>query len=259
MAATVWDDATRAVAAHRLHHHISDHTPGLDPTSEGWADLAVQLARSRTWLASHDTQPAVPLARTRSLPELHHRLDELHAILATAPADHRHLVDALTTGQQHLDGLAPALEDALTAQGDRHDWILKHWPHVVEHAEITRTLTTGTPGPNIAPVLDHLAALDDLEPAHRMLAEAARTDQPWLRNLAGHLVQADTVEVGDVALDLLVRTAAHRQRWRITHPDPLGPPATSIAEATEKAALRAALGNTLMPQVPQRSGAGVGL
>ncbi len=129
MAATVWDDATRAVAAHRLHHQIADHTPGLDSTSNDWADLAIGLARTRTWLATHDTQPAVPLTRTRSLPELHHRRGELHAILATAPPDHRHLVDALTTGQQHLDDLALALEHALTAQGARRDWILKNWPY----------------------------------------------------------------------------------------------------------------------------------
>ena len=57
-------------------------------------------------------------------------------IIATAPADTRHLVAQLQHGQLSLDDTAELLQTALAQQDARHHWIIEHWPHIVEYQEL---------------------------------------------------------------------------------------------------------------------------
>jgi conjugative relaxase-like TrwC/TraI family protein len=256
MAANVWDDATRTIAAHRTRHDIPAHVDGLGPPPsidaaghDTWIRASEQIARARIWLATHDNQPTIPITRTRSTIELHQRQIELEAILATAPPDHRRLIDALTTGQVSLDDVGPTLDQALAGQGARRDWILQHWPHVVEHAEITRTLAAGNAGPSLGLLLDELADLyppsDDEATPHALLADAARTNQSWLRTLLGHLVAPDAEHVDIPVADLLALTAAHRAQWHVAGPTPFGPAATDVHQARQAAELLHAIRTTI--------------
>ena len=70
--------------------------------------------------------------------EIRDRLDELDAILAAAPPDQTRILDALHTGELTPADLDQAIGDALATQDTRRDWILEHWPHVIEHVELTR-------------------------------------------------------------------------------------------------------------------------
>ena len=69
------------------------------------------------------------------------RRAELDAILDTAPPDQRHLIAQLRNHDQlPFDNTAEVLRTALQGEGNRRDWILTHWPHIVEHAEIDRVI-----------------------------------------------------------------------------------------------------------------------
>lgn len=144
----VWDGAVRTLATHRLRHDIVfDHGLPLgapeDVGDDALAQIGSTLIGARTWLDEHAaTEPAV-LAR-RSGPELDQRKSELEAILATAPPDHRDLIARLQAdGGLPMDGLDDALRSALTGQASRRTWILEHWPHVVEYAEVASSTTSG--------------------------------------------------------------------------------------------------------------------
>lgn len=142
------------------------------------------------------------------------------------------------------------------------NWILEHWPHIVEHAEIARSLATHAEGPDLRPLLDQLAVSgpgdQDDTSAAALLATAARAGQPWVRGLLGTLLPADAIDVDDTTRDVLGRVAVYRHRWHVTHPDPLGLAASTSTQATERAALAEALaaasidhaepGRTLEPQ-----------
>jgi len=247
MAATVWDDATRATAAYRLRHGFPADVDGIGPppsfdTPEhnAWSQVSAHFAQTRTWLSTHDNEPVV-LSRTRSRAELHQRQVRLEVIFATAPPDHRRLIDALATGQLTLDDVSQALDQALAAQGQRRDWILEHWPHIVEHAEITRTLSGHAAGPDLGPLLDQLALLDvtgrDGTNPRALLAAAARTNQAWLRVVLGHLAPPDADHVTPPVVELLIAVAAYRDRWHVTHLSPLGLAADTDEQARDLADL----------------------
>jgi hypothetical protein len=192
------------------------------------------------WLSTHG-EPTTMLPRTRSAAELHRRQAQLEALFSTAPPDHRELIAALIEGQLVLDDLGQALDRAGVAQTERREWILEHWPHIVEHAEITRTLNTFAHGPELGPLLDHLAVLDltDAEPTAPQvsLASAARTNQAWLRTTLGRLVPPDTDQLPPPTIQLLGDIATYRDRWNVTHPAPLGLAADAEDQATELADL----------------------
>ena len=70
------------------------------------------------------------------------------AILAAAPEDQQGFITRLQTdGTLPYDNVADLLSDALAGQGDRQRWILEHWPHIVEYAELRAV--TDTPGPDM--------------------------------------------------------------------------------------------------------------
>ncbi|MDQ6840356.1 MAG: relaxase domain-containing protein, partial [Actinomycetota bacterium] len=142
-AAQVWDETVRHIAGYRTRTGITDPQPGLGaaPTPparrQAWDHTVETVLDGREWLAGHDAGPAEAVVTERTVPQLEVRSLELDALFDTAPADQRPLIAQLRAGDQlPFDNTADILDKALTAQGDRQQWILTHWPHIVEYAEI---------------------------------------------------------------------------------------------------------------------------
>ena len=57
----------------------------------------------------------------------------------TAPADHRELIERLTTGHAGTTEVHDHLIAAVNAQQERRDWIVANWPHVVELEQLNAT------------------------------------------------------------------------------------------------------------------------
>jgi conjugative relaxase-like TrwC/TraI family protein len=142
--AQIHDDEVAHLAAWRDARHLDPATPGYGPPPddpqllERWRQHLDRSLTTRTWLATHhphldpEPTPAVDIAAIRQ------RLNELDALLATAPPDQTRIITAIHTGELSPTDIHQALLDAATTQAARRDWILQHWPHVVEHAELTR-------------------------------------------------------------------------------------------------------------------------
>ncbi|MGE3689386.1 MAG: MobF family relaxase [Acidimicrobiia bacterium] len=245
-AVQVWDDAIRDLAGYRARHGITDPRiatgPDTDPSGRVvWAAVSSTMAAARVWLDTYTTSPALPPVRTRSAAELHARRAELDAVFADAPADHRQLIDRLRDGGMlPLEDTAELLGDVLVAQGERRRWILEHWPHVVEYAEITHTLSNGLAGPDVAPLVDTLAAST---PPH--LAAAATEGESWLVTLTAGLVPTDATTIDAAAEQLLADVAGYRHRWAVTGPLPLGDAATDVDQANERALLAIAIDHAI--------------
>ena len=238
-AAQIWDDTIATISAHRLRHRLDDHTPGLGPcpteprAAELWEQTQRSVARARIWLDTHDPAPIVSPTRTRNAVELDQRRRELETVLATAPTDQRSLITQLCAeGTLPYDNVNELLTDALSTQNDRQRWILEHWPHVVEYAQLRTTIDA--PGPD----LDGL--LSAIETAGRpALVRAVESGEPWLHRVAAALATPEGLDVG--AVSLLGDIAEHRQRWDIHEPFPLGSAAWDPEQATERQLLRIAI------------------
>jgi hypothetical protein len=133
------------------------------------------LANTRVWLASSD-RIHVAHTVTPGYAELVERRAELEALFADAPAEWRTSITKLQTGRLTLDDTAELIQAAVDGQHARRDWILANWPHVVEHQEINRTLTTGNWGPDPRMLTDLLT-----KPIADTLADAINRGEPWLR------------------------------------------------------------------------------
>jgi hypothetical protein len=96
-----------------------------------------------------------------------------------------------------------------------------------------------------------------------LLADAARTNQTWLRTLLGRVVPPDAEHIDEPTLELLARTAAYRHRWHITGPTPLGIAATTEHQARESAdlihAVDTAIGQTERIEVAGHEPQGLGI
>jgi len=144
--AHAWDDAVGEIAAYRVRIGLDKAHPGIGPCpvgaahAESWHQVTGMVARTRTWLGRQPDQVG-PVAAGRSTEELVARRAELDAILDTAPPDQRHLIAQLQSGDQlPFDNTADILRAALEGEASRRAWILTHWPHIVELAEIDRAL-----------------------------------------------------------------------------------------------------------------------
>lgn len=252
-ATQVWDDTVRHLAGHRTRHHIDDPHSALgpapvDPTLAATWDRGHRLiAEARVWLDTHTPGPTLAPTRIRSRLEQDRR-DILDATFATAPADHRGLIDQLQTdGTLPFNDIAELLTDALAAQGERRQWILEHWPHVVEYAQITDTIDRDLAGPDPAGVLGTLTG-----DSNQHLARAASDGQPWLATIASRLTAADqdtpTADVAQLPGDI----AGYRHRWHITHPDPLGTAAHDPEQAAERMLLSLAVDHAHDRAHPER-------
>lgn len=237
-ATQIWDDTIRTLAQHRLRHGLTNPATAISAEADGdaravWYDVSASLASARVWLDTHTPRP---VTRTRSLAELITRRAELDQIFASAPPDVRPLLDRLTRADQlTLTDTTQLIDDALAARGGRREWILHHWPHVVEAHEIDHTLHTHAYGPDLDPILDTLAG------GHGTLADAAAAREQWLTHLTTLLAAADDQQLGPAATQLVHAVADYRQRWAVAGPDPLGEAAEDLFQAAERDLLELAI------------------
>ena len=75
---------------------------------------------------------------SRSTAEIDERRSELEQILDSAPLDCRHIIEQLQSGQLALTDVDDLLDTAVAQQQARREWILEHWPHIVEYPELDR-------------------------------------------------------------------------------------------------------------------------
>ncbi|MDP2289597.1 MAG: hypothetical protein Q8M22_00315, partial [Actinomycetota bacterium] len=217
-----WTTALRDIATWRTRHHHTGDDAGIlpmpgDAASEAWEALSTRLVHTKAFL-DHRDPPTVLWPQRRSHHELVARRSELDQIFETAPADQKPLIARLRRGDpQLLDDTAEVLKAALDNQHARRHWILEHWPHIVEYAEIASTLTNQLWGPDAATILDNL----EPEPGSA-LGAAVAADEPWLPIAIGGLAPQWATELEPGALAQLRAIADYRQRWSETSTQPLG-------------------------------------
>ena len=194
-----WTSAVRDIARWQLH-------AGPDAASVP-DEFGQHLLATRAWLDRRDHEtPMWP--HRRSHRELIARRAELDDILDTAPSDQQHLIERLRSGEPRLlNDTAEALTEIIEHQRDRRSWILEHWPHIVECAEVSQTLEAGLWGPDIDMILENLDA-----ESGSALADAVDTDEPWLRLAIARLAPQWATELDAEASDLLHDIADHRVR-----------------------------------------------
>ncbi|MBI4885411.1 MAG: hypothetical protein HY826_15300, partial [Actinobacteria bacterium] len=217
-----WTTAVRDIATWRTRHHHDGDNVGVLPVPEdaarqAWEALNTRLVHNKAWL-DHRDPPTVLWPHRRSHHELVARRTELDQIFETAPADQQPLIARLRRGDpQLLDDTAETLKGALDNQHARRHWILEHWPHIVEYAEVTNTLTNQLWGPDTATILSNL-----VPKTGSALAAAVAAGEQWLPIAVGALApQWATSLEPDVAVQLDA-IADYRHRWSVTSTQPLG-------------------------------------
>jgi hypothetical protein len=142
-ATQVWEDTVREVAAHRLRAGIVDSQNLGDETV--WPAISATVAHAQAWLDDITDPTLRTTSRRRTLDELQQRQVELDAILATAPADVRGLIQKMQSmAPLPFDELEDLLAELTSAHRERQYWILQNWPHVVEAAEVADALSATT-------------------------------------------------------------------------------------------------------------------
>ena len=176
--AVTYHDTVAHLAAWRDRHDLSPATPGYgtSPDDVGqlvdWQEAMRATLTTRAWLAQRSAhlEPVEhpPLERR----EIDGRLAELDELLGTAPPDQTRLIEDLIGGRLTVTDLHQALDDADLTQARRRDWILAHWPHVVEHHQLQR-LAVNTLPDDVSAALERLAAttLPPTEREARSLAQ----------------------------------------------------------------------------------------
>lgn len=243
-----WTTAVRDIATWQTrHHHDGDNVGVLpvpdDAASEAWEALNTRLVHTKAWL-DHRDPPTVLWPHRRSHHELVARRTELDQIFETAPADQQPLIARLQRGDpQLLDDTAEVLKAALDNQHARRHWILEHWPHIVEYAEVTNTLTNQLWGPDSTTILSNL-----VPETGSALAAAVAADEQWLPIAVGTLAPQWATKLEPDAAVQLRAIADYRQRWSVTSTQPLGATPATPDQLGEREHLRQLLTHT--PEVP---------
>jgi hypothetical protein len=235
--ASVWDHAVRTIAEQRATTGMADAEPGfgIEPTEPAarlqWQTVSRHVLEARTHLdnaeAHRDLGPW-PLLPSRT--ELDTRLAELDVVLASAPPDQRDLISRLRDGNQlTLLDTTEALNGALETQGARRDWILANWPHVVEYAEITRSIGTRTYGPELDDLRSSLRRGSDCRP----LLAAIEDGDVWVDRALCRLVGRTATTVGPDARAMLEEIAEYRSAWSINDGNPIGSAPRIRAQAAD--------------------------
>jgi conjugative relaxase-like TrwC/TraI family protein len=252
----LWDHATHTIARHRLANSFGDDVAGIGPVPaldldarHEWHNVSRQVLETRTQLDHVLSHEPEVWPRLRTLDELNVRLGELDGILAGAPADQRDLISRLSdTDQASLLDTTELLAAALETQGERRDWILEHWPHVIEHHQVRTAVDAGHHAPDLAALADQLG--------HARPGLALRTaldnHEPWLDRALCRLVPPHTTTINDTNHQLLERLADYRTAWGIEDDQPLGPAPRHAAQIhsynTLFADLRDQIGHTGIPE-----------
>jgi conjugative relaxase-like TrwC/TraI family protein len=228
--ARTWDDALNTIVVWRNEHDLESGVEGFGPRPDNthdcdrWDQLNLDTAHSRVWLATTDrTQADWPIHPSHT--ELTKRVDELEQIFANAPADCRNIISQLEAGQLTFDDTTELLTTATHQQDNRRNWIIEHWPHIVEYQEINRTLTLGEWGPDPAIfdiAVEHYAVNDNLRIAITQRA-------PWLRAALSAAATPGATNIERHAAELFQAVADQRADQNITDSAPLGPPGRSTS------------------------------
>ena len=237
-AAVVYDDHIRALATWRDQHQLPDHTPGYGPLPDN-PDLADQWRQrmdtalaTRHWLTQRGpTTPEAPAPI--SIADARQRLFELDELFAQAPADQRKIVDNLLADpNMDIADKIDALQHAGAHQTARQDWILRHWPNVIEHHELTTIVDNAGPlghWPRALParaqqLLDEVTRVSVDTPEERTLIDldqAITANDPVhhirrleqeLKPIRQQIRQFDALPTNDPAHQVVARAHAERLR-----------------------------------------------
>ena len=239
-AAVVYDDHIRTLATWRDQHQLGDHTPGYGPLPDNpdladqWRQLTDTALATRHWLTQRGpTEPETPAPI--SIADARQRLFELDELFAQAPADQRKIVDDLLADpNMDIADKIDALQHAGAHQTARQDWILEHWPNVIEHHELTTIVDNADPLGHWPPALPARAQqlLDEVTrssvdtPEERTLIEldhaiAANDPVHHIRRLEQELKpirrqirQFDTLPTNDPGHQMVARAHVERLRER---------------------------------------------
>jgi hypothetical protein len=204
----VYDEHVSELAAYRDTHHLPAGVSGYgpqpgDPTAaDEWRRLVDRALDTRNWLAQHqphlDRQHLEPL----DLAAARARIDELDALFDTAPPDVARLIDDLNNDTE-LDDTAriAALADVTKRREARADWILEHWPNVIEHFELNAIVEPAGPldhwptplDPDVQDLYNQIAALsvDATEERSLIDLDRARWEASPIRQVESHQREQD--------------------------------------------------------------------
>lgn len=239
-AAVVYDDHIRTLATWRDQHQLADHTPGYGPLPDNphladqWRQLMDTALATRHWLTQRSpTTPETPAPI--SIADARQRLFELDELFAQAPADQRKIVDDLLADpNMDIADKIDALQHAAAHQTARQDWILEHWPNVIEHHELTTIVDNAGPLGHWPPalparaqqLLDEVTRVSVDTPEQRTLIEldhaiAANDPVHHIRRLEQELKpirrqirQFDTLPTNDPDHQMVARAHVERLRER---------------------------------------------
>jgi hypothetical protein len=170
--------------------------------------------RDRIWLTERQPEPQ-PTHATMSPTATHERRAELQALMHTAPADHRELIERLTTSNAGTTEVHNHLIAAVNAQQERRDWIVANWPHLVELEQLNALIAaqpafahwpTAVP-PQVQAVLDAMACTASPPPS-REQRTLATLDQQAAANDPVRQAQAKIHDLDQLATR--VATSAER-------------------------------------------------
>ena len=187
-------------------------TPGYGPAPDDgdqhrrWVEHLDHSLTTRTWLQHHHPNLTPTAPAPVDIAAVRERLTELDEIIASTPADQTRIIDALTSGQLAAADVHQALVDAAHTQTARSEWILEHWPHIVEHAELT-AISNNHPAlahwpvpvnPVVEDLYQQLAAVSHDSPGTESLVDLDRQldDADPERQLAA--IDTRTAELGEM-------------------------------------------------------------
>lgn len=223
--ATTWDSVVTDITAYRLQHELSRDVHGIGPRPHepqiavAWDRVNTRIGDTHAWLLNHPdhAEPQWPILPSR--PALVERRTVLSGILGTAPPDQRTTINRLLAGQLGLGDATKLLTDAQATQQQRRAWILEHWPHVVEAAEISTAFENGRFGPDTDVLMDDIGARS----TNPNLILAVESREPWLAAALNAVTHPIDDSIDRPTMTLFEAIADFRIEHAIIHRDPLGP------------------------------------
>ena len=187
--AQVWDDEIAQLAAWRDARHLDPDTPGYGPQPDDprhaarWAEHLDRSLATRDWLHQHSPTLPPPDPQPVDIAAVRERLAELDR---SSPPPHPTRPASSTPSTTANSPPPTSTKPSSTAadtQDARRQWILEHWPHVVEHAELTRISNThdplahwpDPPSPEVLELHRQLAGDHRRHPRNRHPPRARRT------------------------------------------------------------------------------------
>ena len=191
-AAAVWDDAVGRIARHRCVHGVADNEPGIGPAP---TDVGRQSPMAATHAAA-PRRPPLAGSPSRARPSSHSqrgRQPSWSTVSSNSDSSstkhHRtngQFIERIVTSQLDAQEVHEYLSSAMAAQGQRREWIIANWPHLIELEQVTALIAQQEPlahwpanqSPNVRRMLEqlHALAVPPVEREERTLAEIDRLE-----------------------------------------------------------------------------------